>query len=123
MTIALYVPGDRPDRFGKAVDAGAASTVVSAYDAVTGDLAWRFYVVPGDPTKEPDGAASDQALAEIALRIAPGDFVAITGPSGCGKSTLLSILGLLDAPSHGRYLLNGRDVGGLDARGRAHRSG
>ncbi len=59
------------------------------------------------------------ALAEIALDIAPGDFIAITGPSGCGKSTLLSILGLLDAPSHGRYLLNGRDVGGLDARGRA----
>ncbi len=39
---------------------------VSAYDAKTGALAWRFYVVPGDPAKGPDGAASDQALAEIA---------------------------------------------------------
>ena len=39
---------------------------VSAYDADTGELAWRFYVVPGDPNAGPDGAASDQALAEIA---------------------------------------------------------
>ncbi len=39
---------------------------VSAYDADTGELAWRFYVVPGDPAAGPDGAASDQALAEIA---------------------------------------------------------
>ncbi|MCC5083629.1 putative ABC transport system ATP-binding protein [Xanthomonas campestris] len=59
------------------------------------------------------------ALAEIALDIAPGDFVAITGPSGCGKSTLLSILGLLDAPSHGDYLLQGRNVAELSARARA----
>ncbi|MFT4198167.1 MAG: ABC transporter ATP-binding protein [Pseudoxanthomonas sp.] len=59
------------------------------------------------------------ALAEIELEIARGDFLAITGPSGCGKSTLLSILGLLDAPSHGRYLLDGGDVAGLDVRARA----
>ena len=39
---------------------------VSAYDANTGELAWRFYVVPGDPAAGPDGAASDEALAEIA---------------------------------------------------------
>ena len=39
---------------------------VSAYDADTGELAWRFYVVPGDPAAGPDGAASDKALAEIA---------------------------------------------------------
>ncbi|MDY4294852.1 MULTISPECIES: ABC transporter ATP-binding protein [unclassified Xanthomonas] len=59
------------------------------------------------------------ALAEIALDVAPGDFVAITGPSGCGKSTLLSILGLLDAPSGGTYRLNGRSVAELDTVGRA----
>ncbi|PPT76723.1 ABC transporter ATP-binding protein [Xanthomonas arboricola pv. populi] len=59
------------------------------------------------------------ALAEIALGIAPGDFVAITGPSGCGKSTLLSILGLLDAPSSGVHLLGGRNVAELNARARA----
>jgi quinohemoprotein ethanol dehydrogenase len=40
---------------------------VSAYDADTGELAWRFYIVPGDPAKGPDGAASDDALARIAL--------------------------------------------------------
>ena len=59
------------------------------------------------------------ALSGIALDIQRGDFVAITGPSGCGKSTLLSILGLLDAPSSGRYWLDGEDIVGLDARSRA----
>jgi len=59
------------------------------------------------------------ALQQIALRIMPGEFVAITGPSGCGKSTLLSILGLLDAPSAGQYLLNGRNVAELGFRERA----
>ncbi|MCD9005844.1 ABC transporter ATP-binding protein [Luteimonas sp. XNQY3] len=59
------------------------------------------------------------ALSDIALDIRRGDFVAITGPSGCGKSTLLSILGLLDPPSGGDYVLDGQDVAHLDARGRA----
>ena len=47
------------------------------------------------------------ALSEVHLSIERGEYVAISGPSGCGKSTLLSILGLLDAPTSGRYLLNG----------------
>lgn len=59
------------------------------------------------------------ALSAIDLEIRRGEFVAITGPSGCGKSTLLSILGLLDTPSSGRYLLEGRPVADLDARARA----
>jgi putative ABC transport system ATP-binding protein len=59
------------------------------------------------------------ALSDIALTIAAGDFLAITGPSGCGKSTLLSILGLLDAPSSGRYLLDDASVAELDQRARA----
>ena len=59
------------------------------------------------------------ALHEIALSIMPGEFVAITGPSGSGKSTLLSILGLLDVPSSGQYLLKGRNVAELGLRERA----
>jgi putative ABC transport system ATP-binding protein len=59
------------------------------------------------------------ALAEVDLEIRTGSFVSIEGPSGCGKSTLLSILGLLDAPSKGRYTLDGRPVEGLSAAERA----
>lgn len=57
-----------------------------------------------------DDSATD-ALVGINLEIQRGEFVAIMGPSGCGKTTLLNILGLLDVPTIGRYLFNGRDVG------------
>lgn len=50
------------------------------------------------------------ALDDVTLNVAPGEFVAIMGPSGCGKSTLLNILGLLDVPTKGTYMLNGKDV-------------
>lgn len=50
------------------------------------------------------------ALRGIDLEIYSGDFVSICGPSGCGKSTLLSILGLLDMPSTGQYLIEDKDV-------------
>ena len=53
------------------------------------------------------------ALQGINLRIDDGEFVAIMGPSGCGKSTLLNIIGLLDNPSEGSYLLNGQEVARL----------
>lgn len=59
------------------------------------------------------------ALAGIDLDIRKGEYVAIAGPSGCGKSTLLSILGLLDSPSSGAYLLNGRPVQDLTPAERA----
>ena len=53
------------------------------------------------------------ALEEIHLEIKKGQYISIAGPSGCGKSTLLSILGLLDSPSDGNYLLNGQPVAKL----------
>ncbi len=59
------------------------------------------------------------ALADVHLEIKQGEYIAISGPSGCGKTTLLSILGLLDTPSDGEYLLDGRPVAGLDAADRA----
>ncbi|MCY4573732.1 MAG: ABC transporter ATP-binding protein [Gemmatimonadetes bacterium] len=59
------------------------------------------------------------ALAGVTLSVASGEFVSIAGPSGCGKTTLLSILGLLDSPTEGRYLLNGEAVEQLSAAGRA----
>jgi putative ABC transport system ATP-binding protein len=56
------------------------------------------------------------ALRGVTLAIAAGDLVAVTGASGSGKSTLMNILGCLDRPSTGRYLLGGSDVSRLDAR-------
>ena len=50
------------------------------------------------------------ALQNVSLEVKEGEFVAIMGPSGCGKSTLLNILGLIDNPTEGTYLLNGTDV-------------
>jgi putative ABC transport system ATP-binding protein len=59
------------------------------------------------------------ALSGIHMDIGKGEYVSIAGPSGCGKSTLLSILGLLDSPTDGEYLLNDRPVAGLVASERA----
>jgi putative ABC transport system ATP-binding protein len=59
------------------------------------------------------------ALSGIHLEIKKGEFVSISGPSGCGKSTLLSILGLLDSPTDGRYLLNSTPVENLTSSERA----
>jgi putative ABC transport system ATP-binding protein len=53
------------------------------------------------------------ALNKVSFTIGDGEFVAIMGPSGCGKSTLLNILGLLDNPTAGSYLLDGKEVGNL----------
>ena len=60
------------------------------------------------------GAAALRVLADVDLTVGQGDYVAVIGPSGSGKSTLLNILGCLDVPSAGRYLVEGRDVATLD---------
>jgi len=59
------------------------------------------------------------ALEDVHLDIKKGEYIAISGPSGCGKTTLLSLLGLLDTPTGGEYLLEGQPVANLDAAERA----
>jgi putative ABC transport system ATP-binding protein len=59
------------------------------------------------------------ALHAVDIQVEEGEFVAIMGPSGCGKSTLLNILGLLDAPDSGQYLVHGQDVSAYNERKRA----
>jgi len=58
------------------------------------------------------------ALNNVNLTVEEGEFIAIMGPSGCGKSTLLNIIGLLDNPTAGTYLLNGNPVGNLKEKQR-----
>jgi putative ABC transport system ATP-binding protein len=65
----------------------------------------RVYEVGGQPVN---------ALRGIDLEVPAGDYLAVMGPSGSGKSTLLNILGCLDRPTAGSYVLDGREVSGLD---------
>ncbi len=62
------------------------------------------------------GEQTVHALDNISLTFAPGDYVSVMGPSGSGKSTLLNILGLLDRPDTGSYLLDNQDTTGLGER-------
>lgn len=75
----------------------------------------RSLLVLEDVTKEYAlGENVVHALAGVSLEVRRGEFLAITGASGSGKSTLMNVIGCLDRPSSGRYLLGGRDVARLD---------
>ena len=60
------------------------------------------------------GPNTVEALRGVSFDIAAGDYISIMGPSGCGKSTMLNLLGCLDRPTAGHYLLGGQDVSGMD---------
>src|SRR5437762_12755924 len=60
------------------------------------------------------GLVTVEALRGVSLEIQTGEYISIMGPSGCGKSTLLNLLGCLDRPTTGRYLLGGDDVSRMD---------
>ena len=64
----------------------------------------RIFPMPAGPVA---------ALRDVVLRIRPGEYVGVVGPSGCGKSTLLHVLGLVDVPTSGEVLFQGREVRAL----------
>ena len=67
-----------------------------------------------------EGDLSVEALRGVHLEVGVGDYLAVMGPSGSGKSTLMHILGLLDTPTSGAYLLDGEEVAGFSRRKLAH---
>ncbi|MEG0467121.1 MAG: ABC transporter ATP-binding protein [Mucinivorans sp.] len=74
----------------------------------------ELIVIEGLKRRYVVGSAEVNALAGVDLTIFRGDYLAIMGPSGSGKSTLMNILGCLDTPTSGQYLLNGIDVSSMD---------
>jgi putative ABC transport system ATP-binding protein len=60
------------------------------------------------------GPVQVKALDGVSIQIARGDYVAVMGPSGSGKSTLMNLIGCLDTPSSGSYMLKGREIARMD---------
>jgi putative ABC transport system ATP-binding protein len=83
------------------VSAGTAATVITDGALIRADDLWRTYVM---------GAEEIHALRGVSFTINPGEYVAVMGPSGSGKSTLMNLIGCLDSPSKGRYVLRGKIV-------------
>lgn len=86
------MPGQEPVRYGEDVKMIEIKNVTKTYKT---------------------GAGEFQALGGVSFTIKDGEFVAIMGPSGSGKSTLMNLLGALDTPTTGSYLLDGKDVSTL----------
>jgi putative ABC transport system ATP-binding protein len=87
---------------GSAAAAGSVAAVGTDVSVIELDNVWKTYRT---------GSMAVDALRGISLSISEGEYVAIMGPSGSGKSTLMHIIGCLDVPTDGAYLLTGEDVG------------
>ena len=72
---------------------------------ITTEDLWKTYVM---------GSEEIHALRGVSINIDKGEYVAIMGPSGSGKSTLMNLIGCLDTPSKGSYLLNGKEVSSMN---------
>lgn len=93
----------------------ATATATPPTTATTAEPAPPVIALEGVARVYGRGDSAVHALRGVDLAIAPREFVAVMGTSGSGKSTLMNILGCLDAPTAGRYLLDGVDVAGLSA--------
>ncbi len=99
---------------GMALPLGAVPAVARA-GSVSADVASPLIRLAGVTKVYDAGELAVQALSGVDLAIEAGQMVAIVGPSGSGKSTLMHILGCLDAPTDGTYVLDGQDVSALSS--------
>ena len=89
------------------VEVNASGLKVDRYPVIQVENVHKYYDL---------GETKVHALRGVDMTIEPGEFVAIMGSSGSGKSTFMNMLGCLDKPSSGRYVLEGTDVSGLEKK-------